>query len=149
MTAGALYQIKNLNTHSANNFLDYDPQISFFKVVYRKHTRFSMENILFDELNRNTLLFDSNVYLKGDVSRHGDLLKNIYLTFELPAIYSGKYTNTSTYDYNYDFKWIENIGTNIFNYVSLKISNQEVDKIYSDYFTIWKELMLIFLVSMI
>ena len=42
MTAGALYQIKNLNTNSANNFLDFDPQITFFKVVYRKHSRFAM-----------------------------------------------------------------------------------------------------------
>ena len=143
MTVGALYQIKNLNSNAANNFLDFDPQISFFKVVFRKHTRFAMENIEMTDLSRKTLDYDNNVIIKCDIPRNADLLNNLYFTFELPAIYSGKYTSTGTaYEYNYEFNWIKNIGTNIFNYVSLKISNQEVDKIYSDYFTIWKELML-------
>ena len=31
MTAGALYQIKNLNKNSANNYLELNPQISFLK----------------------------------------------------------------------------------------------------------------------
>lgn len=137
MTVGALYQLK-LNKNSANNFLDLDPQISFFKIVYRKHTRFSMENITFDPLNRQTLDFNSNVIMKSDVPRGGDLLKNVYLTFDLPDIYSGKNTN----NLKYKFKWIENIGTNIFNYISVKISDQEIERHYSDYFTIWKELML-------
>lgn len=144
MTVGALYQIKNLNSNAANNFLDFDPQISFFKKVYRKHTRFAMENITFDNLSRNTMNFDNNVIITCDIPRNADLLHNLYFTFELPAIYSGKYTTTSTpqYEYNYEFQWIKNIGTNIFNYVSLKVSNQEIDRVYSDYFTIWKELML-------
>ena len=63
MTAGALYQIKNLNINSANNFLDFDPQITFFKTVYRKHTRFSTENVQFEPFNRQTLNFDTNVIL--------------------------------------------------------------------------------------
>ena len=141
MTAGALYQLK-LNTNSANNFLEYDPQISFFKIVYRKYTRFSMENIEFDPLSRQTLNFNSNVVMQGNVPRNGDLLKNVYFTFDLPAIYSGKNTSDNSNYYAYYFKWIENIGTNIFNYVSIKISDQEIEKHYSDYINIWKELML-------
>lgn len=139
MTAGALYQIK-LNTNSANNFLDFDPQISFFKKVYRKHTRFSMESIQFDPLNRQKLDFDDKVTMLGNVPRNGDLLKNVYFTFNLPAIYSGKNLSGSTNNFN--FKWIENIGANIFNFISIKISDQEIDRIWSDYYVIWKELML-------
>jgi hypothetical protein len=140
MTAGALYQIKNLNSNSANNFLDFDPQISFFKVVYRKHTRFSMENLKFDPFNRQTLNFDDNVTLKTNVPRSGDLLSQVYFTFDLPNIWSG--VNTVGDKYNYEFQWIKNIGLNIFNYVTVKISDQEIERMYSDYMVIWRELMM-------
>ena len=53
MTAGSLLQISLSNR--SNNFLENDPQISFFKVVFRKYTRFAMENVKFDNLNRNKL----------------------------------------------------------------------------------------------
>ena len=139
MTVGALYQIKSYSSNSENNFLEYDPQISFFKAVYRKYTRFAMENIKFDNLSRNTLSYDSNVIITSNVPRNGDLLKNIYLTFELPDIYSGSYTNNKKKEI-YEFNWIKNIGTNIFNYVKLKINDQDIFKLYSDYLNIWKEL---------
>ena len=138
MTAGALYQIQHLNKNSANNFLEVNPQISFFKVVYRKYSRFALENISFNNLSRNTLDFSENVTIKSDIPRNGDLLKSLYLTFNLPDIYSGKLT-TDNISENYRFKWIENIGINIFNYVTLKINDQELDKLYSDYINIWKE----------
>lgn len=141
MTVGALYQIKNLNKNAANNFLELNPQISFFKIVYRKYSRFAMENISFDNLSRNTLSYDDNVTIKCDVPRNGDLLKKLYFTFELPDIYSGSKT-TSNVTENYRFKWIKNIGTNIFNHVTLKINDQVIDKLYSDYINIWKELTL-------
>ena len=32
--AGGLYQIKNYNTSFKNNYLEVNPQISFFKSVY-------------------------------------------------------------------------------------------------------------------
>lgn len=141
MTAGALYQIKNLNTHSENNFLEYDPQITFFKVVYRKHTRFAMENLQFDPFNRQTLDFENNVTLKCNAPRLGDLLSQVYFTFDLPNIWSGKYGDSSN-GVNYEFQWIKNIGLNIFNYISVKISDQELERHYSDYMVIWRELMM-------
>ena len=141
MTVGALYQIKNLNTNSANNFLDFNPQISFYKIVYRKHSRFAMENISFNNLSRSTLDYDDNVTIKCDVPRNGDLLRSLYFTFEIPAIYSGKKT-TNGNESNFEFQWIKNLGINIFNSMTLKINDQEIDKLYADYINIWKELTL-------
>ena len=86
MTVGALYQIQNLNRNATNNFLDVDPQISFYKIVYRKHSRFAMENILFNNLSRSTLEYDEDVTIKCNIPRNGDLLKSLYFTFELPHI---------------------------------------------------------------
>lgn len=143
MTVGALYQIKNYNTNSANNFLELNPQISFFKTVYRKHSRFALENIAINELSRSKLSFNETVIITCDIPRNGDLLKNLFFTFELPDIYSGSFTDsTNNITENYNFQWIKNIGTNIFNYVALKINDQIIDKLYGDYINIWKELCL-------
>ena len=143
MTVGALYQIKNLNTNSANNFLELNPQISFYKIVYRKYARFAMENISFSNLSRNTLNYDNEVTLKCDIPRNADLLRSLYFTFELPNIYSGNNVDINNgLSTNYEFKWIKNIGINIFNSMLFKINGQEIDKLYSDYINIWKELTL-------
>ena len=56
-------------------YLTGNPQITFFKVVYRKHTNFSMEFI--------EQVFDGNADFGGTVtatiSRNGDLVHRIYL----------------------------------------------------------------------
>ena len=58
-------------------YLTGNPQITFFKVVYRRHTNFSMESI------KQT--FNGNVEFGGDVSatisRNGDLVHRMYLEF--------------------------------------------------------------------
>ena len=42
---GGLMQLVNA-TGAQNNYLFINPQISFFKVVYRRHSNFSMQNIV-------------------------------------------------------------------------------------------------------
>ena len=68
--------------------------------------------------------------------------KSIYFTFELPDIYSGCSGSSTDYTYNvpYEFKWVENIGTSIIDYVSLKINNTEVNKLYGEYIHVNSEL---------
>jgi hypothetical protein len=139
--AGGLYQIKNYNTNLKNNYLEVNPQISFFKTVYRKYSRFAIENKEINEFNRSKLSYDNATTISCDIPRNGDLIKNLYFTFEIPNIYSGNYTNNGLTE-NFEFQWIKNIGTNIFNYVTLKINNQEINKLYGDYINIWKELTL-------
>ena len=63
-------------------YLTGNPQITFFKVVYRRHTNFSMESII--------QTFSGNKSFGGEVvatiSRNGDLVHRMYLehnaTFE-------------------------------------------------------------------
>ena len=139
--AGALYQIKNYNTNLKNNYLEINPQISFFKTVYRRYSRFAIENKEINEFSRNKLNYDNTVTINCDIPRNADILKNIYFTFELPNIYSGNFT-ANNITKNQEFQWVKNIGLNIFNHVTMRINNQEISKLYSDYINIWKELTL-------
>jgi hypothetical protein len=117
-----------------------NPQISFFKTVYRQYTNFSMESIKLD-INGPTLSENNNCELTCPITRNGDLISDIYFCFELPNIYSGKHSQTGSAPfYNYEFQWIKNIGYNIFNSVSILIEGNIIDKHYSDWMHIWSEL---------
>ena len=125
---------------SQDEFLTGNPEISFFESVYRKYTNFSMESIRLD-INGPTLSESSNTELTCPILRDGDLVSDIYFCFELPAIYSGKYsTNDVAPFYNYEFQWIKNIGCNIIDTVSIIIGGNRIDRHYGEWIQIWSEL---------
>jgi len=123
-----------------DSFLVSNPQISFFKSVYRKYTRFSIETIK-EIPNLRTLQETSETNITIKVPRNGDLLKNAYLTFTLPEIYSGaNYTGSGTNSNVYNFQWIENIGFNIIKEASLKIGDSIIDTLYGEFMHVYSEL---------
>src|SRR5436190_15547970 len=72
-------------------FLVDNPQITFFKYVYRRYTNFSIAQ---QDLSFNTKLkFGGSAYSK--IKRIGDLLNKMYLVIELPdvEIYYHDFTN--------------------------------------------------------
>jgi len=63
-------------------YLTGNPQITFFKVVYRRHTNFSMESI---KQNFNgTADFGKSV--SCTIARNGDLIHKMYVQVELPDV---------------------------------------------------------------
>jgi hypothetical protein len=134
--AGGLIQL--LATGAQDHILVGNPQISFFKIVYRRHTNFSMETIKLDPVGQE-ISASSNTIINCDIKRNAELLSSVYFTFELPAIYSG---SDSTNYVPYEFKWIENIGTNIIDSTRLLIGGTEIDRHTSQFLNIYSELRL-------
>ena len=60
-------------------YLTGNPQITFFKVVYRRHTNFSMEAI--EQTFNGTEGFGHSV--TATISRNGDLINRMYLEHEV------------------------------------------------------------------
>tara|TARA_B100000900_G_scaffold415594_1_gene446149 strand:+ start:524 stop:1978 length:1455 start_codon:yes stop_codon:yes gene_type:complete len=109
-------------------YLTGNPQITFFKVVYRRHTNFSMESI--------KQVFDGNANFGGDVvatiSRNGDLVHRMYL--EHDALF------TSLSNDN-DFILIcSNYGSNLIKECELEIGGQRIDKHYSHWHSVYHQL---------
>jgi len=131
MTVGALIQLEYGNTDRMA-FLTLNPQITHFKSVYKKYTNFSTQFItILPETTRN-LTFNQDTTVKFEIPRDGDAIRDIYLTLELPDIYS---------DSNYQFQWIKRIGEYIVRDVSLQIdTNQTVDKQFGEWFHAYSEL---------
>jgi hypothetical protein len=104
-------------------YLSGNPQITFFKVVYRRHTNFSMESIR--QTFNGATGYDRKVTCT--VSRNGDLIHRVYVQAELPDITDkGKYTD-----------WA---GHKLVKSVEVEIGGQRIDKHYGDWLHIWNEL---------
>ena len=59
-------------------YLTGNPQITFFKVVYRRHTNFSMEAIQ-QTINGTSTLVGASSNGTVTISRNGDLVSNVYV----------------------------------------------------------------------
>ena len=69
-------------------FLTGNPQITYFKTVFRRHTNFSTESIK-QIWNGNSLT--SDVEFKSIISKSGDLLHSLYLQQTLSVIQNVSY----------------------------------------------------------
>jgi len=105
-------------------YLTGNPQITFFKVVYRRHTNFSKECIA--QTFNGSVDFGSS--LSCTLSRNGDLVQEIYLKATLTCTT----TNSS--------KWTANDVTNLVKTVEVEIGGQKIDKHYSQWLDIYNEL---------
>jgi len=105
-------------------YLTGNPQITFFKVVYRRHTNFAVESI--EQTFNGTVGFGKKV--TATISRNGDLITNCWVQLDLPALTggAGKYCNS--------------IGHRVLKEIELEIGGQRIDKHYSDWLEIWSEL---------
>ena len=59
-------------------YLTGNPQITFFKVVYRRHTNFSMECIQ-QTISGSSTVTSSSSSGSVTISRNGDLVNKIYV----------------------------------------------------------------------
>ena len=106
-------------------YLTGNPQITFFKVVYRRHTNFALEAI--ENVFNGNPRFGSRVTCQ--ISRNGDLIHRTYLAVHLPALTGG-------------LSWVRSVGLKLIQDVWIEIGGQQIDKHYSDWMYIWNELSL-------
>jgi len=107
-------------------YLTGNPQITFFKVVYRRHTNFSRESIpqVFD----GAADFDKKVTCT--ISRNGDLVHRMYL--EITVTCDTVNRKVGNFIHANAFAFINN--------VEVEIGGQLVDKHYGEWMNIWAEL---------
>ena len=117
---------------SQDVYLTSNPEITFFKAVYRRYTNFAMESI--------NQLIDGNINFGGNltvvIGRNGDLLGSMYLQLNLPD----PLTYISTPD-SYDYVgWIQGVGNYLVQNVAIEIGGEQIDEQYGQWMDIWSEL---------
>jgi hypothetical protein len=115
------------------SYLVGKPQMSFFKSVYRRHSNFAMESIQESFYSAPPLDQASRVTASCVFSgRRADMLKDVYLSFELPAIYSDDVLR---------FRWIENLAHYLVYRATVTLdSGRAIDELYGEWMDIWNEL---------
>ena len=101
---------------SQDVYLTGNPQITFWKVVYRRHTNFALESVRQDF--NGTVRSGSNVV--ATISRNGDLIHKAYLEVKP----NGPVTNIA----------------DVIKTVELEIGGQQIDKHQGSWMDTWNEL---------
>ena len=106
-------------------YLTGNPQITFFKVVYRRHTNFSMEAI--EQTLNGTASYGNKT--TTTISRNGDLISRMYVEHSITS------TDTGT-----DTDFANNYGHALLKEIELEIGGQRIDKHYGRWMQIWADL---------
>ena len=128
---GGLLQLVAYGAQDA--YLSGNPQITFWKGLYKRHTNFAMEPF---RINFNG---QPNWGTKQTaiVGRHADLLFSSYVEVQLP--YKDTLGGVAAWNPGHagDHVGLTPLGFNLVNYVELDIGGQIIDRQYSEFMYLW------------
>jgi hypothetical protein len=123
-------------------YLTGNPQITFWKVTYRRHTNFAMEAI--EQTFNGQADFGRRV--QCTISRNGDLAYRTYLQVTLPEInqnFANSAAATTPLMGNRSgvfARWLDYPGEQLVGQVEIEIGGQRIDRQYGDWMHIWNQL---------
>ena len=140
MTGGLM----NLTAEGNENIiLNGNPKKTFFKAVYAKHTNFGLQRFRIDFEGNRVLNFTTPTVLDFKIPRYAEMLHDTYVVVTLPDIYSPLvYDGTAEIGRNlvpYEFRWIEEIGTNMISEVEIYSGGVTLARYSGEYISCLKE----------
>ena len=106
-------------------YLTGQPQITFFKSVYRRHTNFAIESIQ-QTINGSVA---AGARVSVTISRNGDLLKNLWIEYDPSQVVTGSGVYLGC-----DFSHA------LLNTLEIEIGGQLIDRQYGLWLSIWRDL---------
>jgi len=134
--AGGLMQLVAYGAQDV--FLTGTPEITFWKVSYRRHTNFAMESI--EQTFQGQADFGRRVTCT--ISRNGDLCYRTYLQVTLPEINQFLKNNSGSFTDGVYARWLDFIGEQLVAQVEVEIGGQRIDRQYGDWMHIWNQVTL-------
>jgi hypothetical protein len=128
--AGALMQIVAYGVQ--DTFLTGNPEITYWKISYRRHTNFAMESI--EQTFNGQADFGRRV--SAVMSRNGDLAYRTYVQVTLPEINQSMAASGK----NVYARWLDFPGEQLIAQVEVEIGGQRIDRQYGDFMHIWNQL---------
>jgi hypothetical protein len=119
---GGLLQLVAYGAQDA--YISGNPQITFFKSLYKRHTNFAMEAF---RVNFNGQA-SWGVKNSAVLGRHADLMGATYLEVVLNA---GTYNNDA-----------QRLGFNLIRHVELEVGGQLIDRLYGEFIHLWSSMSL-------
>ena len=107
-------------------YLSGNPQITFFKVVYRRHTNFSVEPI--QQVWNGAADFGRTVTC--NINRNGDLITSMYVSVLLNQVSAG----------SVPWGYVNRLGHAMINECKVEIGGSKIDEQYGDYMQYYTDL---------
>ena len=111
-------------------YLTGNPQITFFKVIYKRHTNFAIEPI--EQSFSGTADF-GKTSVTATVARNGDLMSRVYLKARVSL--SRKSTSREG-----KFAWVKRLGHAMIRECTVQIGGATIDRQTGDWMNVWHEL---------
>jgi hypothetical protein len=118
-----------------NLILNGNPLKTMFKCTYSKYTNFGLQKFRIDFDGSRSLRMNESSKFDFKISRYADLLMDTYLVVTLPTIWSPILPpkDCSGEWLPYEFKWIENLGTQMIKEVNFVVGGQVIQKFSGQY----------------
>jgi len=118
-----------------NVYLNGNPSKTFFKTTYKKYTNFGLQKFRIDFDGQRALRINESSKFTFRMKRYAELLMDTYLVVQLPTIWSPIYPpmDCSGTWVPYDFKWIDNLGTQMIEEVEITVGGQTLNKYSGSY----------------
>lgn len=123
--AGGMLQIVAYGAQDM--YLTYNPQITYFKTVYRRYTNFSIQQFELALVE----LTDFGTSTKFELPKNGDLITKMYLRVILNSVTPLNGAN---------FAWTRRIGHAIINNIEMNIGGARIDRHLGTWLDVWYEL---------
>jgi len=130
-------------------YLSGKPQITFWKLMYRRHTNFAIESI--EQVFNGTAGFGKKA--SATISRNGDLITHVFLQLTAPQLRQpyteglSDYYDTvdgeltiKTVQPNYYARYVNSFAHAMIESCEIEIGGQRIDKHYSNYYEVLDEL---------
>jgi hypothetical protein len=113
-----------------NVYLNGNPSKTFFKTTYKKYTNFGLQKFRIDFDGQRHLRTSESSKFTFRMKRYAELLMDTYLVVQLPTIWSPIYPpqDCSSNWAPYEFKWIDNLGTQMIEEVEISVGGQTLNK---------------------
>ena len=118
-----------------NLVLNNEPQITFFKITYRRYSNFSIETVESNFIYQPK--FGKRYSL--EIGKLGDLLHKMWLIIDLPDIPT-PFTNNLLLDSKIKFKWAKKVAYALIDFVEIDIGGQIIDKQWGEWMNVLNEL---------
>jgi hypothetical protein len=121
-----------------NIILNGNPEKTFWKTTYKKYTNFGKQTFRLDYEGTPTLNLTTESTFVFKVKRYADLLMDCYISIAMPTIWSPIFppqtvvqsdgTTIYTDWASYGFKWIDNLGAQMIDRITITCGNQKLQE---------------------
>lgn len=129
--AGGLLQLRAYGTE--NLYLNGNPQVSYFKTVYKRHTHFATQSIEVPFETFDSIAYTTSTRIKLKIPRNADLISKFFLNVTIPQITVERGSS------QLPFRWIKYLGAQMISRVRILIGGTVIEELTGEYINLYHQ----------